>query len=90
MLRGAKEGLGWGLGGYRVANYSRGETPISPKLLISLQKATKQGKLLNLLSELTCQLKGYVLEEEKNDAQKSTLITHKHLKRGPFGGMALV
>ena len=25
MLRGAKEGLGWGMGGDGVANYSRGE-----------------------------------------------------------------
>ena len=58
MLRGAKEGLGWGLGGDGVANYSRGETPICPKLLISLERATKKGKLLNLSSKLTCQLKG--------------------------------
>ena len=28
--------------------------------------------------------------QKKIDAQKSIQITHKHLKRGPFGGMALV
>ena len=42
MLGGAKEGLGWGLGGYGVANYSRGETPICPKLLMSLERATEK------------------------------------------------
>ena len=43
MLKGAKEGLGWGLGGEGVANYSRGETlSICPKLLISLERATER------------------------------------------------
>ena len=42
MLRGAKEGPGWGTGGEGVTNYSRGETPICPKLLISLERTTEK------------------------------------------------
>ena len=51
MLRRAKEGLGWGMGGDGIANYSRGEsvTVNLPKTFDKFIKSKWGGKLLSII-----------------------------------------